>query len=316
MTPVEQEKFNNANYIFGGFTYPSPVVSIISHGTNVYLKRDDLLQLGCSKQRSIPLMIYHYLLQGMDKFCISSSGNAALVSAFCTMQTSMIKSMLVYLSTNISDAKLQKFIDHLELDCDTDDLREGNFTMDNLVIRLVDNPRQEAFSQGQFGYVNLRGSMDDSALTGFASITDELIQQVGPDIDAIFVPSSSGTTAQGIYQGFLNYGLKPEMHVVQTSKVKALIGNFQSQNQVDTETNHPSESIVDIIGHRRKQIHQIISESKGFGWIINSQEVINAKNELESHGIYTSFDSALAYAAYLKACTTNRFEKPVLIFTG
>jgi len=316
MTPVEQERFRNANHIFGGFVYPSPIVSIVNSENEVYLKRDDMLQLGCSKQRSLPLMIYSHLQKGETKFCVSSSGNAALVSAFCAMQASSIESMFIYLSSGISDSKLQKFVDYLDIDCDVQDLREEIFIIDNLKIQLVEDPRQEAFNQSKLGYVNLRGSTDDSALTGFASITDELVEQLGSDIDAVFVPASSGTTAQGIYQGFLNYGLKPQIHVVQTSKVKTLIKNLATQNQGVVELDHPSESIVDIIGHRKKQIQEIISDSMGYGWIIGSQEVAEAKAELEGYGIYTSFDSALAYAAYLKACAIESFKKPVLLLTG
>jgi threonine dehydratase len=307
--------FNEANSFFGGFTYPSPVQEIDVNGNKVFLKRDDLLQLGCSKQRSLPYSIYTHFLRGERKFVVSSSGNAALVSAFCAMQSNLIEKMFVLLADSISDTKLQKFIDHLDLDCELEDMREEGFEMDNIRIKLVQNPKQEAFNYSKLGFINLRGSIDDSAICGFESISDELITQIGSDIDQIFVASSSGTTALGIHRGFEDNNLKPQIHIVQTSRVHALVKNLLDKDS-KKEDSHPAESIVDIVGHRRNEIEEIIKETGGNGWLITADEAAAAKAELEGYGIYTSFDSALTFAAYIKSSARTLDGKSILVFTG
>ncbi len=289
----------------------SPLQKLILNNNLIYLKRDDLLPLKCTKQRSIIPLIYHYLKSGYSKFVVSGSGNSGIVSSFCALRSPEIKEMQVLLYIGISDTKLSTLIDRLELDTTPNELRENGYSESNLDIKIVKDPRQEAFSLGKNGYINLRGSTDDYALLGFETISYEIGSEFNTSTE-IYIPASSGTTALGIFNGFLKTNNLPKFNIIQTTKANALVKNFF--NEIQIEVNHPSEAIVDIIGHRRSQIESIIKESSGKAFIINIQEVKAAYSQLTKAGINTSFDSALTLAAYIK--NPVKSGKHILICTG
>lgn len=315
-----KELENYSKLIFGeGVETISPLQEIKYKNKSLFIKHEDRLFLQCAKQRSILYMLMKYIESGKRNFVISSSGHAALVSAYTVSALKdryKINKLIILLSNQTSNEKLSKFIKHLELNISVRDLR-NNFKRGVIEFNFADNPKQQAFQLAQEGYVNLRGSTDDLALIGFKAIAHELVLQMEDrnKVDGIFVPASSGTTALGIYQGFHDLDQNPAMHVIQTTKVNTLVKKMQTAS-FEEELNHPSESITDYIGHRRKQVEEMIVISNGKGWIISKQEVIEGKKELANIGIEASYDSALPFAAYLKATEEKEFECPVLVFTG
>lgn len=296
--------------------YPSPLYKYNYNDLTFYVKHEDKLALGCAKQRSIFYMLDQSTQRGNKRYSVSSSGNAALVAAyFARRSTNLVDDLKILLSVGISDYKLNNFIKYLSLNITVNELRKG-IQVNNITFDLSPNPKQRAFQLEKEDYTNLRGSTDDDALTGFKSIGIEIATELETAADAIFVAASSGTTAQGIYQGFLDIKQKPAMHIVQTTKVNALVKKI-IKNKFDLETEHPAESIVDVIGHRRKSIENIIHESGGAGWIISAEECKKAKEELlKQFNIEASYDSALTYAAFKKAREIYKFQNPVLVFTG
>jgi threonine synthase len=305
----EFRTINNKLELYG---YPSPVQLTRINDLAISFKYDGGLQLMCSKQRSLSYMIAKYIEMGKTNFVVSSSGNAALVSCYVALRYKEIK-LKVFLSKQISDEKITKFITLLHMDATVANFRKGG-RYGNIEFDLSDNPKQKAFKLGNEGWVNLRGSQDDLALVGFRSIAYELVE-MSDQWDAVFVPASSGTTALGIYQGFREAGLNPAMHIVQTTKVNALVKRV-ALDRGAAETEHPSESIVDIVGHRRTQVEEMITASNGGGWIISKDEVEEAQHDLFVAGILASYDSALTYAAFKKASKIKRFNNPVMVFTG
>jgi threonine synthase len=314
-------KFKTLAYDFFGLGGNiSPLERVLFDTYRIFLKRDDKLSLGSSKERSIIPLIYSYIKKGTTKFVISSSGNAGLVTAFCALNSKEIEEVIILFSKNISQNKFNNFIKRLGLEITFDDIVRSGFKKNNLIVRLVDDPRQEAFNLSKAGYVNLRGSTDNFALLGFESIAYELDTQLGEvypeakfeDID-IYIPASSGTTAFGVYNGFQKLKKNPALHIVQTSKIYSLVKNIVSD--LEAEPDHPAESIVDIIGHRRKQIENLIHASKGQGYIINTSEVESAKAELKNKfNLDLSYDSALTYSAFLK--NKNKRKYSVFLITG
>ncbi len=204
----------------------SPLQKLNIDGKTVLIKRDDLNYLKCSKQRSIPYWINEYIRANFSKFVVPSSGNSGIVAAFCALHSDEIEELVVLLADTISDIKLQKYILTLNLSVDVNDLRLQGYHSSKLHIKLTPDPRLEAFKLSKNGYINLRGSIDDKALIGFQSLSDEVLQQTNIPIHSIYVPSSSGSTALGIYHGFLRHNIKPAMHVVQTTRVFTLIKNI------------------------------------------------------------------------------------------
>ncbi len=289
----------------------SPLQKVKIDGKTILIKRDDLNYLKCSKQRSIPYWINEYIRANFRKFVIPSSGNSGIVGAFCALYSNEIEELLVLLADTISDIKLQKYISILNLPIDINELRIKGYYSSKLRIGLTQDPRLEAFKLSKKGYVNLRGSIDDKALIGFESLADEVLEQTNMPIHSVYVPSSSGSTALGIYNGFLRHNIKPAMHIVQTTRVFALVKNVTKIPII--EQTHPSESIVDFIGHRRLSIEKMITESNGQGWAISASEAETAKKFLlEKYDLDVSYDSAIAFAAWQK----SKVDNALLVFTG
>jgi threonine dehydratase len=303
-------------YSFFGMKYkPSPLQEVEIEGQKLFLKRDDLLELGCSKQRSLIPMIYSYLQEGKKKFVVSSSGNAGLVSAFCALNSSEIEEMVIFLSNQITDNKLVKFEKIMEINF-VDNVRLTDLKYKNITLKFVVDPRIEAIRLSMDGYLNLRGSVDDLALKGFETIAYELAAEI-PKLKEIYVPASSGTTVKGIFEGFskISQFTMPKIHVVQTTKTFTLIRNvLKLDRNFSVEQAHPADSIVDIVGHRHNQIFSLINVTGGNAWVISTTEVEHAQQKLLDAGIETSYDSALTYAAFLK--NKDRGENSILIFTG
>lgn len=333
MNPEQTQNFVKEAFAFFGLEYSeSSLQEIQYNGKKLYLKRDDQLELGCSKQRSIIPMIYHYLKSGKKKFVVSSSGNAGLVAAFCASRKKEdIDTMEILFSEGISINKLEKIClifnkalakagygIYRELNFHTLFTKQEAFVGDNLGLRLVKDPRQEAFNLGKEGFINLRGSTDDSALIGFETIAYELTSKLADKLTSkqIFIPASSGTTVQGIYEGFQKLNLTPKINVIQTGKVHTLIKNLIDKEKTLIEDTSRAESIVDIIGHRRNKIEEIIRKSNGNAYVISNEELENALKifnfQLNKNKYPISYDSALTFAAWLR----NQEDGAVLVFTG
>ena len=177
------------------------LASAIGLQTPLYLKREDLHPSGSHKGRSIPLMIEHYTRQGARDFVISSSGNAALAAAKFVIEHNRADSrfrgndklkLSIFVGKKIDDVKLKGILRFAQ-----DDNRK------RVMIRQVANPKQAAFQMDKLGRVkNLRQSTDDIALLGYEELAKELAEI--KNLSAVFIPTSSGTTAQGLYEGFKN----------------------------------------------------------------------------------------------------------------
>ncbi len=254
--------------------------------TPIYLKREDLHPYRSHKGRSIPIMIEKYIRDGWANFCISSSGNAALATALYIQNynkqniTSPL-SLKIFVGKQIPTEKLQLLIEAASLDS-------------HIAIEQVDAPKQSAFQLDKNGsYKNLRQSTDDTALAGYQSLADELGQI--PNLSAVFIPTSSGTTAQGLHIGLKKLGLNPQIHIVQTPKCHPLVDNSPSGPSL-------ANAIVDTVAYRKAAIQKVLAESKGRGWIATDTEILNVQkivSDVENFDI--SPNSALSIAGLMQA---------------
>lgn len=294
--------------------YPSPIAKVNLQNQELLIKHEDQLDLGCAKQRSLILWIENKLQEGIKKFCISTSGNSGFIALFLALNNPEIEEMIIFLSDQISDLKLEKIKALLaaeSIDTKAIDLKQS-FSFRNIQISFSPNPKQLSMQYVSNGFYNLRGSTGDEAVKGFRTISEEIETQ-SPQIDEIFIPASSGTTAAGIYKGFAeSFQNKVKFNIVQTTKVFALVKKFQI-GKFQVEETHPSESIVDFIGHRRIQIEEIINQTQGSTFTISSKQTLEAQDKLNAMGIKCSTDSALTYAAWE---AKGRPSDSLLIFTG
>ena len=258
--------------------------------SDVYLKREDLHQFGSHKGRSIPVMIKQSMKEGMRQFVISSSGNAALaailaIQAHNRNNTDHPLSLTVFVGKNIDEKKLALLNNVIE---DT-----------QVTISQVDRPKQMAFQQEKTGTAKfLRQSTDDTALIGYQELADELNNI--PDLSAVFVPTSSGTTAQALGTEFENQKDTIQIHIVQTTACHPIAQLFDIDG-TNTETSLAG-AIVDHIAHRKENVVRAVQTSKGSGWIITDAEIQEAIALVEkTANILLSPNSALSVAGLIKA---------------
>lgn len=281
---------------------------------DIYLKREDQHKYGSHKGRSIPLMIKKYFKEeGKTDFVISSSGNAALAAIHAAQahnrnNPSKIK-LTVFVGQNIDQKKLKLLLLTIE---DT-----------KIKIEQVERPKQSAFQMDKDGAAKiLRQSTDDNALLGYFELAEELDKI--PNLAAIFVPTSSGTTAQGLGEAFwtdnyLKLKNRPQIHIVQTVACHPIAQEFDLT--VATQLNNPSiaGAIVDHVAMRKEKVIEITKTSGGSGWIIDNKQILEAISLVkETCKLAISPNSALSVAGLKKAALSGwQWNGPVVcLVTG
>ncbi len=273
----------------------------------LYFKREDLHPLMSHKGRSIPLMMLSHLEQGQKNFVVSSSGNAAIASALYIKKLNQkIKDKLnlqIFVGEKIDPAKLNKL---------------KKLTNKNISLVQIKNPKQSAFQlQKNKGAAWLRQSTDDTALLGYADLAKELSKI--KNLSAVFVPTSSGTTALGLAQAFKKLKLKIQIHVVQTVAVHPIVDNFVSMSNCCIEKESLASAIVDKIALRKLPLLKIIKENRGYGWMAENKEIeAMMKLVMKTEKIKLSPNSALAVVGLQQAIQNNwKFAGPaVCLITG
>jgi threonine synthase len=236
--------------------------------------------------------------KGIRNFVISSSGNAG-VSAAAYAGLAGVK-LDIFVSDTINPAKLEK-LDVLK--------------SDKIIIHSGPKPKSDAMKfASATGAYNLRGSMDDIAIVGFKTISYELIEQY-PEIDAIFLPCSSGTSALGVYQGFVDNNRKVKIYICQTSKVNTIASRFD-RSFVKTDKSF-ADAITDRVSFRKSEIIKVVKESEGSGFVVNDALLYQAKEITENAGFFYSYNSLLGLAGLLKAKSKGiKLIKPVILASG
>jgi threonine dehydratase len=254
------------------------------------------------------MMIKEYRKRdGVSDFVISSSGNAALAAMLTVFRHNQ---------NNPSDKlTLQVFVG-VHIDAEKKKRLES-YTSAEIILRAVDRPKQQAFALAAGGTVkNLRQSTDALALRGYYTLAEELTKI--PELQAVFLPTSSGTTAVGIGEAFRSFGLPIAVHIVQTSACHPLADGLDAQPAANTDTSIAS-AIVDRVAHRREDVHALIKESGGGGWVVSDADITAAIALIkEITGIDVSPNSALSVAGLQKAIAAGAsFTGPVVcVFTG
>jgi len=273
----------------------------------LYFKREDLHPLMSHKGRSIPLMIDHYIKQGMSDFVISSSGNAALAAGlYIKKYNQKHKTKLninIFIGKKIDQHKLKLL---------------KKIISKNIKIIQTKNPKQSAFQMDKNNQAKLlRQSTDNTALLGYEKLAKELSKI--KNLSAVFVPTSSGTTAQGLYDGFKKIKLNPQIHIVQTTACHPIAINFSPTHCCNTTKKSIAGAIVDNIAHRKEIVVSDIKNSHGFGWIADDNQIEEMiKLVYKTEKIKLSPNSALSVVGLQQSLKNNwKFDGPVVcLITG
>ena len=271
--------------------------------TSLYFKREDLHPLGSHKGRSIPHMIDVGIADGVRHFVISSSGNAALAAGLYVKNLnarSMKKDFItleILAGKNINPKKLAKL----------QALKD-----EHILVSVQDRPLQMLFQKTKNktpDVRSLRQSTDPIALEGYASLAEELAEI--PDLEAIFIGTSSGTTAQTLAQYFLKNGhgknkkngdeKSVEIHIVQTPSCHPMV-TMTNKDATDvtatTDEISIADAIVDRIASRANVLMPLIEKTGGAGWIANNESIKIAQEIVKKYagGLDISANSALTVA--------------------
>lgn len=250
---------------------------------------------GSVKDRGISFQLAKAAELRFTKAVISSSGNAAISAAGYSKLFGI--NLQIFVSPRINKGKLN--------------------TLRGLGCQIIINskPVSSAYKYAiEFNAYNLRQSTDVNATYGYQTIAYELIED-NPDIDAIFLPVSSGTTMVGIFDGYKNHNKIPAFHLIQTEAVHPIASLF------DKDFNDKKESLGDAIvakfTAREKHIQEIVEKSRGYGWVISDKEMEENHKWLRNNGFMCSFEgSAVLSALYKSQKKGYKYKNPVCILTG
>ena len=284
----------------------------------LYFKREDLYPYGSHKGRSIPLMMEKYAQQGIRHFVISSSGNAALAAALYLRDYNAKNPqnklyLKIYTGYKIDKEKLSRLLQITRLPFWQKIKNFITGIKPEIKLRQTLNPRQSAFlAEKNTKAKNLRQSIDDLALLGYENLAEELSKI--ENLEAIFIPTSSGTTAQGLFSGFKKHNLNPKIYIVQTTACHPFVNTDQP--------NEPSlaKAIVDNVARRKPQIASLLDQSQGKALIINNAELLEAEKIYHSNfpNEKPSYNSLLSLAGLLQEIKNGvAFSgATVCLFTG
>lgn len=263
-----------------------PALAEVLNIPELYLKREDMHPYGSHKGRSIPLMIKEYRKQGVTRFAISSSGNAALAAAIAIQKHNAnnpdaLLFLHMFVGQRIAKEKYKHLLPYVD----------GA----HIVLEKVERPKQMAFQMEKDGVAkNLRQSTDDLALVGYESLAEELAKI--PNLKAVFIPTSSGTTAVAVAKYFKEQGLPIQVHIVQTTACHVLADLFQER--IPSTDSSIAGAIVDKIAHRRQQVTDLIAG----GWVATDDDILAAQTLLkEKADVEASTNSALSIVGAMKA---------------
>ncbi len=254
---------------------------------DLYFKREDLHPYKSHKGRSIPVMMDWYYRAGNRRFAVSSSGNAALAAALYTKELNSTNpekiTLDIFVGANIDPTKLERL---------------KVLTDNNIHVIKKERPIQALTVAIQEGARSLRQSMDDVALLGYEALSDELLK-IG-NIGAVFMGSSSGTTALAIARNFKSKNIPAQMHIIQTSSCHPLVDSFELYE--GPEEKSIAEAIVDITAQRKFDLTNLIKTDGGFGWYATNEDIRAAQNLVEKHtGLNISTNSALSVVGAMHA---------------
>lgn len=296
----------------------------------VWLKYENKHHYGSHKGRSIPLMIDEYRKNGVNSFVISSSGNAALAALRSVAAHNKNKSraplkLKIFAGQNIAGNKLQilkKEIEETKCGAIVTESVKGYDLNDNITLEQVDNPKQSAMKfETENGAKWLRSSTDPIAAAGYQGLAEELAKI--ENLSAVFIPTSSGTSAQGLAEGFKSLEIHPQLHIIQTTTAHPIVSFlFESQNRklpdFPKEEKSLAGAIVDIVGLRKSAVGEAVIASGGGGWIATNEDIKNAVALGKKIGVDLSPNSALSLVGLKKAISSGfRWDGPVvLLVTG
>jgi threonine dehydratase len=275
--------------------------------SDLYFKREDMHPYGSHKGRSIPVIIDAYYKKGDRRFAISSSGNAALAAALYVNELNShlftqvkrpdseisstgpinpdIIDLNIFVGNHVAPNKLEKL----------KKIAGASESGNHIRILVKERPLQALTQAANEGVRSLRQSTDDTALIGYESLAKELAEA-----GAIFIGTSSGTTAQALAEYFIKNKLPIQVHIVQTSSCHPIADAFGMYEGPDERSD--ADAIVDITAQRKSALVPLIEKTGGRGWFATNENIRTAQELTKKHAkLDISTNSALSVVGAIQA---------------
>ncbi|MFA6459179.1 MAG: PLP-dependent lyase/thiolase [Candidatus Paceibacterota bacterium] len=243
---------------------------------SLWFKREDLHPYGSHKGRSIPVMIDKYYTDGDRNFAISSSGNAALAAA-------------LHVRKNYPDISLNIFVGN-KINPDKHEILK-DLVSENIKVLIKERPLQALTQASNEGFRSLRQSFDDTSLIGYQSLAEEIMEI--KDLGAVFIGTSSGTTAEALARTFVKNKRQIQVHIIQTSSCHPIYDKFEAYDGPDEIST--ADAIVDQTAYRGLDLVPLIEKTGGHAWCATNENISAAKELVSKHtGLDVSTNSALS----------------------
>ncbi len=271
----------------------------------VWIKHEYLNESGSHKIRLLSYLFEKYIPQGEKKFVISSSGNAAIAACYYLEKIKNPQiNLMVFVPLAIDSKKWKR-------------LQLARNNSPQIKIKKSRKAKQDAFKfSKETGAIFLRGSTESQAEQAYVGLGEEMAQI--PNLQAIFIPTSSGITSLGTFEYFKKINQNVEIHIIQTEKTHPLAWDFDKEFKVKKKS--LAKAIVDKTAKRKMDVIRAIQESAGWAWVISDRELKTARKiiEINTDLAKISYDSLLSIAGLLKAQKNNwKFNGPICcLFTG
>jgi len=197
-----------------------------------YIKREDKNKSGSLKSRGISYQLAIAKKNKIDKFVLSTSGNAGITTSLFLKKYG--GNLIVVTSENVPDRKIEKLKN----------------TCSHLLI--AKNPTHIAnYISKKYSLKNLRPSRDQNSIPGYYSLGFETYEQIQQDIDNIFIYSSSGSSFIGLFESFK---ILKKLNII--SKIPKM---FATRRQ-------------NVVNFRHKQVLDICHQTGGKEIIVNNTD--------------------------------------------
>lgn len=258
----------------------------------ILLKREDRNPTGSHKDRAASYQLARATAQGRRAVTISSSGNAGVATSRYAALHGIAAFVCVHPATD--PAKLAAI--------------DGATTTLVVTERAINTAKLLA---RELGIPNLRPSLHDDALVGYATLGDELVDL---DCDTVVLFATSGATAIAVAERFA--AARPgevQVHFVQGEGNAALADPESSTT--DTSAHAASAGRLGVRRSRRaRQLHAAIAKTGGRGHVASVSDVAAAHATLRAEGIDVSDESAANYAVARQLADAGR--RVVCVISG
>ena len=247
---------------------------------SLLLKREDANPSGSHKDRAACYQVARAASRGDSAVVISSSGNAAIATSRYAAAHGL--DALIFVHPDTEPAKLAAI--------------DGATTTLVVTARTINSAKRVSVA---LRVPNLRPSVHDDALCGYATLGDELIDA---DIDTLVIFATSGATAIAAGQVLQRERPDVQLHFVQGEGNAQLAAPASAGDIPDTANSPAAAGRLGVRRSRRgDQLLEVVAATGGLGWVASHDDVAQARTRLIELGIESGDESAanLAIASRL-----------------